>query len=486
MFDKAAFAIALSRLPDRIIVDVNEAWVKIFGFTREEVIGKTSLELGINRDLAERANLFAQLQQGGSVRSREIIFLTKANGKRLISCNMDVVAMGRDKYVLSTMHDVTELRRAEGLRRRSEAYLTEGQRLSHTGSWAWNVAAGELYWSDEHYRIFGLDPEKFKLTIEAAREFIHPEDRPAVNQAFEKAIGEGTEFDWHFRIVRPDGMVRFVHSNAHPVLDDAGEVTEYVGTIMDITRRKLSEEALQQAHAELAHASRVLTVGELTASIAHEVNQPLGAIVTNGHASLRLISRDPPDIEGAREALDCMIADAMRASQVIVQIRELLKKRPPEMAPLNVNWSIQDVLEFTAAELARNRVLLTTELATDLTPVLGDRIQLQQVLLNLILNGVEAMSAPDWQPRELTVTSLMSDLGEVLVSVKDSGHGLDRVAADHIFDPFVSTKEGGLGLGLSISRTIIETHGGRLWVTSNSGGGTTLQFTLPANGNVRH
>jgi signal transduction histidine kinase len=136
--------------------------------------------------------------------------------------------------------------------------------------------------------------------------------------------------------------------------------------------------------------------------------------------------------------------------------------------------------------LARNRVLLTTELATDLTPVLGDRIQLQQVLLNLILNGVEAMSAPDWQPRELTVTSLMSDLGEVLVSVKDSGHGLDRVAADHIFDPFVSTKEGGLGLGLSISRTIIETHGGRLWVTSNSGGGTTLQFTLPANGNVRH
>jgi PAS domain S-box-containing protein len=483
MFDKAAFAIALSRLPDRIIVDVNEAWVKIFGFTREEVIGKTSLELGINRDLAERASLFAELRQGGSVRGREIIFFTKANGERLISCNMDVVAMGRDKYVLSTMHDVTELRRAEELKRRSEAYLTEGQRLSHTGSWAWNVSTGDLYWSDEHYRIFGLDPEKFELTIEAAREFIHPEDRPAANQAFEKAIGEGTEFDWNFRIVRPDGTGRYVHSNAHPVFGDAGEVTEYVGTIMDMTRRKLSEEALRQAHAELAHASRVLTVGELTASIAHEVNQPLGAIVTNGNASLRLISRDPPNIEGAREAVDCMIADAMRASQVIVQIRALIKKSPPAMAPLNLNWSIQDVLGFTASELARNHVLLTAELATDLAPVLGDRIQLQQVLLNIILNGIEAMSAPDWQPRELMVTSRMSDSAELMVAVKDSGHGLDPGAVEHIFDPFVSTKEGGLGLGLSISRTIIEAHGGSLWATSNAGRGTTLQFTLPASGN---
>jgi PAS domain S-box-containing protein len=486
MFDKAAFAIALTRLPDGFIVDVNQAWMKLYGFNREEVIGKTSLELGINRDLTERKTLFAEIKRHGSVRNREMTFHTKAGAARLISCNMDVVAFGGNEYLLSTMHDVTELRRAEEQRRRSEAYLTEGQRLSHTGSWAWNAATGEHYWSDEHYRIFGLDPEKFELTIEAAREFIHPEDQPVANQAFDKAIGEGSEFDLNFRIVRPGGTVRYVHSQAHPVFDDAGEVTEYVGTIMDITQRKLSEEALRQAHAELAHASRVLTVGELTASIAHEVNQPLGAIVTNGNASLRLISRDPPDIEGAREAVDCMIADAMRASQVIVRIRALLKKSTPEMAPLNLNWSIQDVLEFTAGELARNQVLLTTELATDLAPVLGDRIQLQQVLLNIILNGAEAMSAPDWQPRELMVTSSMSNSGELMVAVSDTGHGLHSLTAENIFDPFVSTKEGGLGLGLSISRTIIESHGGRLWATSKAGHGTTFQFTLPASGHIQH
>jgi C4-dicarboxylate-specific signal transduction histidine kinase len=186
-----------------------------------------------------------------------------------------------------------------------------------------------------------------------------------------------------------------------------------------------SELALQLAHTELAHASRVLTVGELTSSIAHEVNQPLGAIVTNGNASLRLIARNKPDLEGAREAVECMIGDALRASEVIKRIRALLKKSTPEMAPLNVNWTIQDVLELTASELAKNQIVLTIELGTDLSPVLGDRVQLQQVLLNLILNSSEAMSAPDWQPRKLLVTSRMSDSVQLMVAVSDTGNGLD-------------------------------------------------------------
>jgi PAS domain S-box-containing protein len=479
MFDKAALAIALSRLPDRIIVDVNEAWVKIFGFTREEVIGKTSVQLGINRDMDERAHLFAQLLQGDSVRDREITFVTKANGERLISCNMDVVTMGRDKYVLSTMHDVTELRRAEEQRRRSEAYLTEGQRLSHTGSWAWNVSNGELYWSDEHYRIFGLHPEKFELTIEAAREFIHPEDRHAANQAFEKAIGEADEFDSNFRIVRPDGTVRYVHSQGHPVFDDSGDLTEYVGTIMDTTHRELSEGALRQAHAELAHFSRVLTVGELTASIAHEVNQPLGAIVTNGNASLRFLSRDKPDLEASREAIDCMITDAMRASEVIKRIRALLKKTAPEKTPLNINEIIEEVIGLSAGQLARNQIVTRTELEP-LSSVLGDRVQLQQVMLNLILNANDAMSEPGWQLRELLITSKGTAPDEITVGVSDSGTGIRIKEQAGIFDAFVTTKEDGLGLGLSISRTIIEAHGGRLWATPHNGAGTTFQFTLPA------
>jgi signal transduction histidine kinase len=217
----------------------------------------------------------------------------------------------------------------------------------------------------------------------------------------------------------------------------------------------------------------------LTSSIAHELNQPLGAIVTNGNASLRLISRDHPDIQGAREAVECMIGDAMRASEVIKGIRALLKKKKAELALLDINSAIHDVLKLTASELAKSQVLLTTELGADLAPVLGDRIQLQQVLLNLILNSNEAMSAPGWKPRELKVTSRVSEPGELMVAVSDSGRGLDPRTAEHIFDAFVSSKEDGLGLGLSISRTIIEAHGGRLWAIAN-GKGTTFQFTLPA------
>lgn len=478
IFYKAPFAIALARLPTGFIVDINEAWAKMYGFTREEVVGKTSLELGINRDPHERALLFAELQERGSVRNREMTFFTKSGEARLISCNMDVVGFGGERYLLSTMHDITERKRAEEERLRSEEYIREGQRLSHTGSWAWNVTTGDLFWSEEHFRIFGLDPDNFKLTPEAARKFIHPEDQPAANQIFEKATLDESDFEWDFRIVRPDGTIRYVHSLAHPVFDESGKLTEYVGTIMDTTERRLAEEALRQAHAELAHANRVLTVGELTASIAHELNQPLGAIVTNGNASARLLSRDTPDLEGAREAIDCMISDAMRASEVIQRSRAVLKKAAPEKVPLSINEIIQDVIGLSASQLTKNQVALRTELETD-SSVLGDRVQLEQVILNLILNANEAMTKPGWQTRELVVSSRRTKFNELTVAIKDSGTGVQSENQERIFDAFNTTKEGGLGLGLSISRNIIEAHGGRLWNTPNEGPGATFKFTLP-------
>jgi PAS domain S-box-containing protein len=481
MFDRAAFAIALNRLSDRLFVDVNEAWSKIFGFTREEVVGRTSMELGINRDLGERELLYSELSHRSSIRNREITFSTKSGAACLVSCNMDVISFGGNRYLLSTMHDITEQKRAETERERAEAYLREGQRLSHTASWAWNVVTGDLFWSPEHYRIFGLDPEKFNLNIEAAREFIHPEDFPHAQAAFSQATEDEKEFDCHFRIVRPDGTVRFVHSQAHPVFDDSGQLTEYVGTIIDTTERKLSEEALRQAHAELARVSRVLTVGELTSSIAHELNQPLGAIVTNGNASVRLLSRDTPDLEGTREAIDCMVSDAMRASDVIRGIRALVKKTTPQKMLLDINEIIREVILLSASELAKNQVSLRPELGLDLQPVIGDRVQLQQVLLNLILNGNEAISKSTWLPREVVVTSSTSGLAEVTVSVSDTGIGLGAKNHERVFDSFFTSKEGGLGLGLSISRTIIEAHDGKLWCTQNNGKGATFQFTLPSS-----
>jgi signal transduction histidine kinase len=246
-----------------------------------------------------------------------------------------------------------------------------------------------------------------------------------------------------------------------------------------LRERKQAEEALHKAQADLAHITRVMTMGEMVASIAHEVNQPLGAIVTNGHACVRLLSRDVPDVDKSLEVIERMIKDGMRASEVIKRIRDLLHKTPAERVPLNINETIQEVIALVSSDVLSSKVELKTELAADLPPVIGDRIQLQQVTLNLLLNGKEAMSGVQSHPRELLVSSGKSGSDEVLVAVRDSGAGLDPKNVDRIFEAFFTTKPGGMGLGLSISRTIVEAHGGTLWATQNEDKGATIQFTLP-------
>jgi C4-dicarboxylate-specific signal transduction histidine kinase len=250
---------------------------------------------------------------------------------------------------------------------------------------------------------------------------------------------------------------------------------------VEIDERRQAAEALDKAQGELAHVNRVMTMGELVASIAHEVNQPLGAIVTNGQACLRLLSTEPPRVEKSRQVIERMVGDGMRASEVIKRIRTLLKKTGPQKAPLNINETIQEVVSIAASDAQRSKVTLLTELSADLPPVVGDRVQLQQVILNLILNGRDAMSGIEGQPRELLISSGRTRPDDVLVAVRDSGTGFNPRDSDRIFDPFFTTKSEGMGLGLSISRTIIEDHGGKLWATPNEGrGGATIRFTLPA------
>ncbi len=490
--------------------------------------------------------------------------------------------------------------------RESERKLEEAQALTHVGYWERDPDTDVITWSDETYRIFGLRPQERGLRLAELTALIHPEDTALMARAVALALGGGQRYDVDYRIVRPDGEIRFVHSQGDIVRDHAGRVRRMFGTIQDITERKRAEEALRasernfqlivetipgyvwcgsrsgelefvnrrileftgktfaeikdwgcvvhpddfdwlekiwlhsvqtgdpfevefrfrrrdgayrwfatrglplrgadgailrwygllydlddrkraedalrKAQAELAHVTRLMTMGELAASIAHEVNQPLSAIATNGSACLHWLTGEPPNLAEAEETARRVIRDANRASQVIARIRALVRKTDPEKIPLDINQVVQEVIVLVRPEAAQRGVALRTELARALAPVLGDRVQLQQVILNLVINGMEAMAAPSETPRELLISSRADEPDGIRISVKDCGIGIPAADLEKLFDAFYTTKPQGMGMGLAISRSIIENHGGRIWAAPNDGPGTTFQFTLQKHG----
>ena len=376
-----------------------------------------------------------------------------------------------------TNTDIEDRKRAEDALRRSEAYLTEAQRLSQTGSFGWNVESGEIRWSEEAFRIFEYDANSVP-TIDMVIARTYPDDRGFVGRLIERVTRNRDNWEVEHRLLMPEGSVKHVHVVAHPLGNALGQL-EYVGALMDVTAEKRSQEALHQAQAELAHVTRMTTLGELTASIAHEVNQPLAAIITNGEASLRWLSNESPNLEEARGAVERMIRDGNRAGEVIQRLRALTQKTDPQNAPLDINDVINDVVGLVQREVLSHRVRLTLELGAVLNPILGDRVQLQQVIINLIVNSIEAMAAVTERRRELTLTAREHDRDYVLVAVQDSGIGIDPEQLDRVFNPFFTTKSDGMGMGLSICRSIIEAHGGELWASSNDGPGVTFQFTVP-------
>jgi PAS domain S-box-containing protein len=367
----------------------------------------------------------------------------------------------------------------EGLRR-SEAFLAEGQRLSQTGSWGWNASSGQLTWSPEHFRILGFEPDKTKPSLGIFWQRVHPEDRPVLENAFDRAVREKRDFDSEFRIVLPDGSIRHVHGVGHAVVNESDDFVEFIGTTIDITERKWAEEALRNSQAELARVARLTTMGELAASIAHEINQPLSAIVTNANAGLRWLNRGEPDLDEARGAISRIASDGVRAGGVIRGLRALATKTEPDLASFDINDAMQEVLALTRSERQQHGVELRTDLFTGDRLVFGDRVQLQQVMLNLIMNGIEAMSAVTDRPRVLAISSERVEAGGVVVAVEDTGTGLDPTSADRIFDPFFTTKPNGMGMGLSICRSIIEAHGGRFWAAPRAPHGAAFRFTVPA------
>ena len=297
-----------------------------------------------------------------------------------------------------------------------------------------------------------------------------------MQEAFESASREKSEFDLEHRLLMPDGSVKYLHVVGRPSTDESGRF-EFVGAVTDLTERRRAEEALRQAQATLAHVTRVTTLGEITASIAHEVNQPLAAAITDSNTCLRWLVRDPPDVEEAREAASRSAKNTTRAADIIARIRRLFKKGAPQREAVDVNEVIRETIILLHNEADRHSVLIHPELAADLPRVAADRVQLQQVVMNLMLNGIEAMKGTS--SGELTMKSQLASDGYLLVSVSDTGVGLAPLQADQIFNAFFTTKPDGTGMGLTISRSIIESHDGRLWATANNGCGTTFHFTLP-------
>jgi PAS domain S-box-containing protein len=379
--------------------------------------------------------------------------------------------------VLIACEDITERKEAENALRQSGNYLAEAQRFSHTGSFDWRVVTGEIIWSDETFRIFGFDKAP-SVALDMVIQRIHPDDRAGAQQTIDRASSDGKDFDHEYRLLMPDGSVKYVHAAAHAVTDASGRI-EFVGAVTDVTARRQAEEKLHEAQAELAHVTRVTALGELAASIAHEVNQPLAAVVANAAAAQRWLDRDTPDLLEARNALVSIVNDGNRAGEVIQRVRGLVSKTIDQKAPLDLNEVVNEVIALLHRELFSHRISLRTELAPALGLVLGDRIQLQQVILNLIINGIEAMQPVTDRPRELVIRTLHDDADQTLVRVTDRGVGLAAENANRVFDAFFTTKSAGMGMGLSICRSIVESHGGRLSAFRNGGPGATFQFTLP-------
>ena len=358
---------------------------------------------------------------------------------------------------------------------RSEAYLAEAQRLSHTGSFGWDVPSGKLYWSEETFRIFECDRAE-QPTIELVIQKMDPQERARVLETLDRAAQERSDLDFERRLLLPDGKIKHLHIVGRPVFGELGDFVEFVGTVMDVTERRRAEEERQA----FAHANRIATMGQLTGSIAHEVNQPIAAARNNAASALRFLSRSPPDLEEVREALDCVVSDVDRAGNVITGIRKLITKTPaPRDDRLDINEAIREVIVLTRGEALKNGVSVQMQLE-GLPLIQGDRVQLQQVVLNFILNAVEAMSSVDGARRELSISTERGGADEVLVTVRDSGPGIDPDHLERVFDSFYTTKPSGIGLGLSICRSIIDAHGGRLWAAANEPGGAAFQFTLPA------
>jgi len=369
-------------------------------------------------------------------------------------------------------------------RKRVEEALSQAQRLSRTGNWIYDATTMRyLYWSDESYRIWGFDPLQGLPSRQSMWERIHPEDRDRVWAAVQGAVHQKRDFMAEFRLLLPDGTIKWVEGTSYHVFSPRGLLAEVITTTVDVTERRRAQderEKLRQLELDFAHMNRVSMMGELAASLSHEILHPIATARNNARAGMRFLEMNPPSLDETREALACVVRDADRAKDIVGRMRDHIKKAPPRKERFDLNSATNEVIVLAQSVIHRNGVSVQTRLADGLLPVMGDRVQLQQVLLNLILNAAEAMGSVEEGARELLISTEQDQAG-ALVAVRDSGPGIDAQHLDRVFDAFYTTKSSGTGMGLSICRSIIHAHGGKLWAEANEPRGAVFQFTLPAD-----
>jgi PAS domain S-box-containing protein len=466
---------------DGAITEANEAFLRMVQYDRDDLVSGrvrwTDLTPAEWRGHDERA--IADLKATGIFQPFEKEYFRKDGSRVAVLLGGALFEGGQNEGVAFVL-DLSDQKRVERALRRSQAFLAEGQRLSQTGSFSWRVATDEVTWSDQLYRIYELGIG-VPVTLELLRTRVHPQDVGLLEKMkmVYQARGCGHDFEWQYRLLMPDHSIKYLHAVAHATRDQDGQL-EYIAAVQDVTAHRLSELAHDKVQSDLAHMARVMSLGALTASIAHEVNQPLSGIITNASTCLRMLGADPPNIDGAIETARRTIRDGHRASDVITRLRSLFAKKGAATEPVNLNEATREVLALSSSELQRNRVMVRQDLADDLLSVTGDRVQLEQVILNLIRNASDAMTSIEDRPRQLVIRTQRDEHNCVRLTVQDTGVGFGPEAMNSLFNAFYTTKSDGIGIGLFVSRSIIERHRGRLWAALNEDGvGATFSFSIP-------